>query len=144
MKEGEIYASTTFVAVHAYIHNAKCEVFLLQRAANNRYRPLNWDMPGGKIQAGESAEAALSRELNEETGFRLISVNRPLCVFVNTEQLPVRQDVQIVFDCTAEVSDDIVLSPNEHKQFAWVSVDSLNSLERMPYLRYFCEKVLNI
>jgi len=144
MKDGEIYASTTFVAVHAYIHNEKGEVFLLQRAQNNRYRPLNWDMPGGKIQAGESAEMALSRELNEETGFRLISVNRPLCVFVNTEQLPVRQDVQIVFDCTVEVPDVIVLSPNEHRQSAWVSTNCLNSMECMPYLRYFCEKVLNI
>jgi 8-oxo-dGTP diphosphatase len=43
------------------------EVLICQRKADQPMS-LKWEFPGGKIEAGESSEDALARELNEELG----------------------------------------------------------------------------
>jgi len=40
-------------------------VLICQRKRDSRY-PLKWEFPGGKLEAGESPEHALRRELREE------------------------------------------------------------------------------
>ena len=42
-------------------------VLICQRKADQAH-PLQWEFPGGKVEAGESPEAALVRELSEELG----------------------------------------------------------------------------
>lgn len=44
-------------------------VLACQRSRESRFA-LKWEFPGGKVQAGESPEAALERELMEELGVR--------------------------------------------------------------------------
>jgi 8-oxo-dGTP diphosphatase len=45
------------------------EVLICQRRPDQPMG-LQWEFPGGKIEAGESAEEALARELDEELGIR--------------------------------------------------------------------------
>jgi 8-oxo-dGTP diphosphatase len=47
------------------------EVLICQRKADQPMS-LKWEFPGGKIEAGESSEDALVRELNEELGIKAV------------------------------------------------------------------------
>jgi 8-oxo-dGTP diphosphatase len=47
------------------------EVLICQRKADQPMS-LKWEFPGGKIEAGESSEEALVRELNEELGIAAV------------------------------------------------------------------------
>lgn len=52
------------VAVSAYVRNAAGELLLVRTHA----RPDTWEMPGGRVEAGESLDVAVRREVAEETG----------------------------------------------------------------------------
>ncbi|CAH6636487.1 8-oxo-dGTP diphosphatase MutT [Pseudocitrobacter vendiensis] len=49
------------------IRNDAGEIYITQRAAD-AHMANKWEFPGGKIEAGETAEEAMIRELEEEVG----------------------------------------------------------------------------
>jgi len=53
------------------VDGAAREVLICQRRADQPMS-LKWEFPGGKIEPGESSEAALARELNEELGIAAV------------------------------------------------------------------------
>jgi len=46
-------------------------ILIAQRSAQGPH-PLKWEFPGGKVEAGETAEEALHRELHEELGIEAV------------------------------------------------------------------------
>lgn len=55
------------LVVAAALINADGKILLAQRPAD-KTMPGLWEFPGGKIEPGETPEAALARELHEELG----------------------------------------------------------------------------
>ncbi len=47
-------------------------ILIGQRKRDARKHPLKWEFPGGKVEAGESAEEGLARELREELGIEAV------------------------------------------------------------------------
>ena len=58
---------TILLVVAAALVNAKNEILIAQRPTGKRLAG-KWEFPGGKVEQGESPEAALAREIQEELG----------------------------------------------------------------------------
>lgn len=55
----------------ALVRDGQNRVFVHRRTPDRRLLPGTWDIPGGHVEPGETLEAALAREIEEETGWTL-------------------------------------------------------------------------
>jgi len=108
------------IAVKGFVVNDKGELLLIKRRDNDIHKPSEWEIPGGRLDAGEDPFEGLKRETKEETGLDIEILN-PLKIHHFT-----RDDGQkitmIVFVCKP-VSDEINLS-EEHTAYEWLNLDA--------------------
>lgn len=104
------------LGVKALIQNANNHILLLQLPSQN------YDLPGGRIQRGESLENALTREVYEETGLTVRKI-RYLSMALSKIRIPAQNsDVGLIFaiHLCELVSESPILLSKEHINFAWV------------------------
>ena len=83
-----------------------------------------WELPGGKVAAGETDAAALTRELREELGVDVTVGPRIGADVTLTETMTLR-----AYRVTQTGG---ALHPNDHRALRWVSADELDGLEWVP------------
>lgn len=84
--------------------------------------PLYWEFPGGKVEPGERAEAALVRELREELGVE-VSVGRHL-----GRGRGVVEGRRILLDVYAASLVEGEPRPREHRALRWVGPEEIEEL----------------
>lgn len=109
----------------ALIRNKEGKVLLLQR--ERRSGQTYWDLPGGRLQKGETLLEGLQREVEEEVGLHKISGGQALSMHLTKIRIPQGdKDVgliisvyafDVVFDFTPQLSD-------EHSNYGWFEFDT--------------------
>ena len=91
-----------------------------------------WEFPGGKREAGESYEACLARELNEELELRVTPGDALYTMDYVTEGRPIHFEFLDV-----AVPEGTPLTLNVHADAAWVAPDQLAGYRLCPADAHF-------
>ncbi len=102
----------------------KGEIFATQRGYGD-FKDW-WEFPGGKMEAGETPEEALKREIREELSTE-ISVDEFLCTV--EYDYPAFHLTMHCYLCSLLTE---ALHLNEHEAAKWLSKDDLDSVKWLP------------
>ncbi len=125
MKNGQRFR----IAVRGLIEKSG-KYLLLERAKPARGEMGYWELPGGGLDFGESPEAALRREIDEETGLT-VEICEPLRIWHH-----LRGDSVQIIGMTSRckwLSGDVRLS-DEHLDYAWLTLDQIRQKKIFPEL----------
>lgn len=120
------------VGVKALIKNSRGEYLFLKRL--KPYQDENeprWDIPGGRIEIGEPLHVALRREIQEETGMKMLG--EPKIIHAQ-DILRVVDKHTVRLTYVVEAEGDVTFNEDEHTEFSWLSLSQAEKLHHDLFL----------
>ncbi len=103
------------------------KVLVLRRSLADEFLPGGYDLPGGGLEPGESADDAVKREVFEETGIPVSIVSR-----LGTTSFVSRKDgkrkVLAIFLLKPNGDDRKVVLSQEHDEYRWIDGSGIDAL----------------
>jgi 8-oxo-dGTP diphosphatase len=118
---------TLLTVVAAALTNQDGEILLQKRPEGKSMAGL-WEFPGGKVESGESPEAALVRELKEELGVAVAGVGCVPLTFAS-EPLEERHLLLLLYRVTAWEGEP---APLHSPELRWVHPADMAQLSMPP------------
>jgi len=120
------------VGVKALIEDAQGKVLLLKAPAWEKGNiESHWDIPGGRIQAGDDVLDTLEREIKEETGIDRIDSSEFMTAVISNHQIRLEDQMLglVLMIYRVKVPTDKVTLSEEHTAYEWV--DKNEAAERL-------------
>ncbi|MFC5455773.1 (deoxy)nucleoside triphosphate pyrophosphohydrolase [Prosthecobacter fluviatilis] len=115
------------VPVVCAIIQRDAHIMLAQRPPGKKLGGM-WEFPGGKVEPGETPEAALHRELQEELGCT-VSITQTLAPFVHAYDWGRIELIPFICELTPDSPEP---HPHEHTALAWAERPLLPSYNLAP------------
>lgn len=128
---------TVFVVACALV-DADRRVLIAQRPEGKQLAGL-WEFPGGKVEAGETPEAALLRELKEELGIETKSA----CLAPLTFASHTYDDFHLLMPLYVCRKWQGVVQPLEHAALKWARPQDMRNYDMppadLPLIAHLCD-----
>ena len=115
----------TKIVAKALVRSSEGLCLVLHRGNTHPRFPGHIDFPGGEVEPEEIPEAAVAREIQEETG---LSVNPNKLKKLFAKQY--RQTTHMLFEAKLTEPDAKVALSWEHKSYRWITPEELKSLPK--------------
>ncbi|MBX0333013.1 (deoxy)nucleoside triphosphate pyrophosphohydrolase [Pontibacter sp. HSC-14F20] len=117
-------------------------LYLIAKRAPGKSLAGYWEFPGGKLEAGETHEACLARELKEELDLD-VTVGAYICESVLGES-----DNQFRLVAYATRTEQEHITSTDHDEVKWVGIDEFGNYEfapaDMPIVKALLENRINL
>ncbi|MFA5023735.1 MAG: nucleotide exchange factor GrpE [Patescibacteria group bacterium] len=128
------------VVVGPVIYNKKGEILLIKNPKFGDW----WCIPGGHVELNETAEAALIREIKEETGLELKNIE-PINFGEGINPAFFYKDKHFIYlNYLAELAGGQITKTNEMTEYLWVDPSKIAELKIAdsvkPLIKYYLEK----
>jgi 8-oxo-dGTP diphosphatase len=127
------------LAVRVLLADQDGKILILKRSTDSKTNPGKWELPGGKVDQGESFDHALIREVYEETNLK-ISLEH--VVGASEQNLHIIRAVHIIMSGKI-VEGELNLS-SEHEGYAWVTIETLADYELADWLQDYVNQTKGI
>jgi 8-oxo-dGTP diphosphatase len=129
------------LAVRVLLSDENGKILILKRSTNSKTNPGKWELPGGKVDQGESFDQALIREVYEETNLKIFIEH---FVGASEQNLHVIKAIHIIM--SGRIMEGELKLSEEHEGYAWVFFEELDEYELADWLNdYFVNqsKIIN-
>ena len=113
------------IVAKALVWNSEGLYLVLYRSNTHPLFPGHIDFPGGEVEPKETPEAAVMREIQEETGL-LVDPKKMKKLFAKQY----RQPPHMLFEAKLAEPDAKVALSWEHKSYRWITPEELKSLPK--------------
>lgn len=125
--------TTRIGAAKCLIRDPSGAVLTLRRSGTHPYVPFSYDIPGGKIESGETPRAGACREVLEEAG---IAIPEDELVEIDHRQLDDHfgKNYDLYFYEWRTTTVPAIRLSFEHDEYRWVPLAELDVLENPAYM----------
>jgi 8-oxo-dGTP diphosphatase len=120
------------LSVRIILFDQHGHILVLKRSKQSRTNAGKWELPGGKIDQSETFDAALKREVQEETGFQVVIHTAAGTAMQETEEWRIVHLMMI----GSIISGGLAIS-SEHEEYRWASPLEIGELQKSDYFEEY-------